>query len=88
VQKILRQPRPVTSTVSKVEAGTPPFLYKWRLNGFLLRDWDPNPVLIWDGTTLGGRPVGSGGYTIGVGVRRTTWLNSESGAAVNFVLPF
>jgi hypothetical protein len=87
-QKILRQPTPVTFTVSNVEGGTPPFLYQWRLNGFLLREWDPNPVLVWDGATLGGRRVGSGGYTLAVAVRRSTWPEQESGATVNFLLLF
>jgi hypothetical protein len=88
VQKILRQPTPVTFTVSNVEGGTPPFLYQWRLNGFVLRDWDPNPVLVWDGATLGGRPVGSGGYTMAVAVRRSTWHEQESGATANLTLLF
>ncbi len=56
--------------------------------GFMLRDWDPNPVLVWDGATLGGRPVGSGGYTMAVAVRRSTWHEQESGASVNFLLLF
>ncbi len=83
-QKILRQPTPVTFTVSKVEGGTPPFLFQWRLNGVLLRDWDPNPVLVWDG----GRSPGSGGYTLVVRVRRSTWQESGGGAAVNFLILF
>ena len=87
-QNILRRPAPVTFTVTNVEGGTPPFLYRWRLNGFMLRDWDPNPVLVWDGATLAGRPVGSGGYTMAVSVRRSTWPEQESGAAVNFLLLF
>jgi hypothetical protein len=88
LQKILRVPTPVTFTVSSVEGGAPPFLYQWRLNGFLLRDWDPNSVFTWDGATLNGRPVGSGSYTMSVAVRRSTWHETESAASVSFLLLF
>lgn len=87
-QKIIRQPRPITFTVSNVEGGAPPFLYQWRLNGFVLRDWDPNPVLTWDGATLNGRPAGSGSYAMVVAVRRASWPDQEGGAVVNFLYLF
>src|SRR3989442_6013480 len=37
----------------------------------MLRDWDPHPVLTWDGATLGGSPVASSGYRFGASVRRS-----------------
>jgi hypothetical protein len=78
LQKTLRRPAPVTFTVTSVVGGTPPYQFRWSLNGFLLRDWDPNPVLLWDGATLGGHPAVSGGYTLAVNVRRSGWTPSEA----------
>jgi hypothetical protein len=85
-QRILRQLRPVTFTITNVEGGTPPFLYKWWLDGFVLRDWDPNATFVWDGATVAGRPLASGSYTMAVGVRRSTWSEQETGASVDFLI--
>jgi hypothetical protein len=68
-QQILVPPRPVTFTVT-TEGGTPPYEYQWRINNVLMRDWNQNQILAWDGLTLDGRPTVSGRYTLVV-TRRT-----------------
>jgi hypothetical protein len=87
VQNILRQPGPITFT-AHVEGGTAPFLYQFRINGFLLRDWSPDPVFVWPGQSLNNQPLVSGGYTATVNVRRSTWNESEIGASVSFLFLF
>ena len=83
-QHRLCSPRPVTFAVSSVVGGRPPLQFRWRLNGFLLRDWDPNPVLEWDGATVAGYPVGAGAYHLSMssnynGARRPAVLWLEEG---------
>jgi hypothetical protein len=64
--------------------GVTPYQFKWTFNGFVLRNWDPNPVLTWDGTALGGRPLPagtSGGYFVIQG-RSSVGTDVESGVTI------
>jgi hypothetical protein len=77
----LRPVRPVTFTVEG-QGGVPPYEFQWRLNGFSLRDWDPNPTLTWDGT-LNGRTVTSGVLYMVVQGRSRGGTDVEAGERVD-----
>lgn len=83
----LRQPRPVTFTVTGA-GGTPPYQYRWRLNGFQMRDWSVDPTLVWDGATLNGRPLISGAYTLAVEGRSAGATEMETGATLEIYIAF
>lgn len=86
-QNIIRQPGPVTFTVTNVQGGTPPLLYQFKLNGFLMRDWDPNPTYVWPGLAQpNGGPLVNGGYTMAVNIRRSTWPEIEWGTTATFII--
>ena len=53
----LNLPFPVTLTAIGT-GGVSPYQFRWTIDGFLLRDWDPNPTLVWDGT-VNGQKIGS-----------------------------
>lgn len=75
---------PITFTAVG-HGGRPPYEFQWYLNGFLLRDWDPNPVLVWDGTTLGGTPITfPQGLILAVGGKSAGGPVSEAGAQLQF----
>jgi hypothetical protein len=80
-QEILVRPRPATFTVMS-EGG--PYEYQWRINNVLVRDWDSNQVLVWDGLTLDGRPTVSGRYTLVVTRRTPGDTQFASAALLNF----
>lgn len=71
-------------TTCSVGGGAPPYQFRWTMNGFILRDWDPNPTLVWDGATLdAGRPIGNGFYTVVVQGRSDGNTDPESAATVD-----
>jgi hypothetical protein len=64
-------------------AGVPPYQFRWTFNGFILRDWDSNDTLTWDGTALGGRPLQPTIGTLVVQGRSSVGTNPEAGTSVN-----
>jgi len=86
-QHILFTRRPITFTVTKVNGGSPPFFYQFKINGFVMRDWSDNLTWVWDAQTLNNAPVVSGGYTCAVLVRQGNFP-SEAVAATSFTLVF
>jgi hypothetical protein len=85
-QQIVRERRPITFTVTQVTGGVPPFLYKFKMNGFVMRDWSSDPVWVWDAQTLNNAPTVSGGYSCVVEVRRSTFPLSEQIGRKEFIL--
>ncbi len=84
-QHILFSRSPITFTVTQVRGGTPPFSYLFKINGFVMRDWNTNPVWVWDAQTLNNAPTVSGGYTCAVNVRQGSFP-SEAIATTDFTL--
>ena len=65
--------------------GIPPYEFKWRVNGILLRDWDSAPTLTWD-LTVGGQPVFPSGYTLSVEGRSSGGSEPEAFDSVRFIV--
>jgi hypothetical protein len=86
-QRILRRATPVTFTATGA-GGIPPYQFRWTINGFALREWNSDPVLVWDAATLAGRPLGNGSYTLIVQGRSDGNTDPESAAAVDIRIQY
>ena len=86
-QQILRQPIPVTF-VATGEGGIPPYQFRWTINGFALRDWSPDPVLVWDAATLAGGPLRNAIYPVLVQGRSDGNTDPEAAATVNIRIQY
>jgi hypothetical protein len=81
-QLIIRNRTPATFTAIG-EGGVPPYEFQWRINGFVLRDWNPNPTFTWD-TNINGAPALPGGYTLTVYARSAGGRELEVSESLNF----
>jgi hypothetical protein len=61
---------------------------QWRINSVLMRDWNPNEVLVWDALTLDGQPTVSGRYTLVVTRRTPGNTQFASAALLNFFVHY
>lgn len=83
-QRIIRNRAPATF-VAAGQGGVPPYEYRWKINGILVRDWSASAPFKWD-ATINGQPIFPGGYKVVVEARGFGGTEPEYSAGLDVIV--